>query len=99
DANTLTGKITVVILVRDIYPRGKDTISVMEEMQCQVSAADANKINVSWCQQHLDAIQKRTETKEKCSLLMKGKANNSLVNIAAKRDFKETRIEILTAQE
>ncbi|GJW86007.1 phospholipase-like protein [Tanacetum coccineum] len=71
----------------------------MEEIQCQVSAAEANKMNVSWLRQHLDAIQKKTETKEKCSLLMKGKASISLVNRAANRDFEETRIELLTAQE
>nr|GEY75546.1 phospholipase-like protein [Tanacetum cinerariifolium] len=76
-----------------------DTISEMEEMQCQVSAAEANKINVSWLRQHLDAIQKKTETKEKCSLLMKGKASISLVNRAAERDFEETQIELLSAQE
>nr|GEU67666.1 hypothetical protein [Tanacetum cinerariifolium] len=76
-----------------------DTISEMEEMQCQVSAAEANKINVSWLWQHLNAIQKSTVKKEKCTLLMKGKAIISLVNKAAKRDFEKTRIELLTAQE
>ena len=62
-------------------------------------AAEGNKINVSWLRQHLYAIQKRTVTKEKCSLLMKGKANVSLVNKTAERDFEERRIELLTAQE
>ncbi|GJV68331.1 phospholipase-like protein, partial [Tanacetum coccineum] len=76
-----------------------DTISEMEEMQCQVSAAEAKKINVSWLRQHLDAIQKSTVKKEKCTLLIKGKASISLVNKAAKRDFEETRIELLIAQE
>ncbi|PWA68316.1 phospholipase-like protein [Artemisia annua] len=76
-----------------------DTISKMEEIQCHVLAAEGNKINVSWLRQHLDSIRKRTEIKEKCCLLMKGKANISLVNKAAERDFEERRIELLTAQE
>ncbi|PWA49143.1 phospholipase-like protein [Artemisia annua] len=83
-----------------------ELISEMEEIECQVSAAEVYKINVSWLRQHLswlqhnlDAIHKRMVTKEKCSLLCKGKANVSLVNRAAKRDLEEAQIELLTAQE
>ncbi|PWA73961.1 phospholipase-like protein [Artemisia annua] len=86
-------------VVRKIQTNDETTIiSAMEELQSQVSAAEAIKVNVSWLQAHLEAIHKRTEAKKKCSLLMKMTANTSLVTIAAKMDLKERRSELETAQ-
>ncbi|PWA42621.1 phospholipase-like protein [Artemisia annua] len=74
-------------------------ISDMEELQSQVSAAEAIKVNVSWLQAHLEAIHKRTEAKKKCSMLMRMTANTSLVTIAAEMDVKEIQSELTTVQE
>ncbi|PWA41678.1 phospholipase-like protein [Artemisia annua] len=87
-------------VVRKIRTNDETTIiSAMEELQSQVSAAEAIKVNVSWLQAHLEDIHKRAEAKKKCSLLMKMTANTSLVTIAAKMDLKERRSELETAQE
>ena len=64
----------------------------------QVSAVEAIKVNMSWLRAHLETIHKRTEAKNKCSMLMKMAANTSLVTIAAKMDLKERRSELETAQ-
>ena len=76
-------------VVRQIQTNDVTTIiSEMAEIESQVSAAEANKINVSWLRAHLESIHKRNNAKKNCSLLMKTKANTSLVTRAARMDLK-----------
>lgn len=76
-------------VVRQIQTNDVTTIiSEMTEIESQVSAAEANKINVSWLRAHLESIHKRNNAKKNCSLLMKTKANTSLVTRAARMDLK-----------
>ncbi|GKB59003.1 phospholipase-like protein, partial [Tanacetum coccineum] len=62
-------------------------ISQMEEIESQLSAAEAAKINVSWLRASLNAIHKRNETGKKVTLLMEMKTNTILVKRAARNDL------------
>ncbi|GKB00858.1 phospholipase-like protein [Tanacetum coccineum] len=44
----------------------KTIISEMEELDSQLSGAEANKINVSWLRAHLESVHKRNEALKKC---------------------------------
>ncbi|GJS22491.1 phospholipase-like protein [Tanacetum coccineum] len=79
-------------VVRNIQTHDVTTIiSEVAEIESLVSAAEANKINVSWLRAHLESIHKRNNAKKNCSLLMKTKANTSLVTRAARMDLKSTK--------
>ncbi|XP_071698578.1 uncharacterized protein [Rutidosis leptorrhynchoides] len=71
----------------------KTIISDMEEIEMQVSDAEATNMNVAWLRTHLEALRKRS------ALLVNMKTNTSLVKKAAKLDLEEKRIELVTAQE
>ncbi|GJV42257.1 phospholipase-like protein [Tanacetum coccineum] len=62
-------------------------ISQMEEIESQLSAAEAAKINVSWLRASLNAIHKRNEAGKKVTLLMEMKTNTFLVKRAARNDL------------
>ncbi|PWA55246.1 phospholipase-like protein [Artemisia annua] len=72
-------------------------ISKMEEIESQVSAAEASKINVSWLQPHLETIRKRNEAQKNKTLLMEMKKNTTLIKMAAKTDLKERCDEFVAA--
>ncbi|PWA91427.1 phospholipase-like protein [Artemisia annua] len=76
----------------------RTVISKLEEIDCQVSEAQAAKINVSWLQPHLEAIQKRNKAERKSSLLMEMKVNTILVKRAAQTDLIEKSMELVAAQ-
>ncbi|GJW14717.1 phospholipase-like protein [Tanacetum coccineum] len=86
-------------VVRQIQTNDVMTIiSEMAEIESQVSAAEANKINVSWLRAHLESIHKRNNAKKNCSLLMKTKANTSMVTRAAKMDLKSAKEQFENAE-
>ncbi|GJY30675.1 retrovirus-related pol polyprotein from transposon TNT 1-94 [Tanacetum coccineum] len=62
-------------------------ISQMEEIESQLSAAEAAKINVSWLRASLNAIHKRNEAGKKGTLLLEMKTNTFLVKRAARNDL------------
>nr|GEV23097.1 phospholipase-like protein [Tanacetum cinerariifolium] len=64
-------------------------ISEMEEIESEVSAAEASKINVSWLQAHLETIRKRNEAQKKVNLLMEMKTSTILAKKAASTDLKD----------
>ncbi|GKB25794.1 phospholipase-like protein [Tanacetum coccineum] len=64
-----------------------DVISQMEEIESQLSAAEAAKINVSWLRASLNAIYKKNEAVEKVTLLMEMKTNTLLAKRAASYDL------------
>ncbi|GKE14809.1 hypothetical protein Tco_1422386, partial [Tanacetum coccineum] len=66
-----------------IYAQGYQ----MEEIESQLSAAEAAKINVSWLRASLNAIHKRNETGKKVTLLMEMKTNTILVKREARNDL------------
>nr|GEX20582.1 phospholipase-like protein [Tanacetum cinerariifolium] len=74
-------------------------VSDMEEIEMQVLDAEATNMKVAWLRAHLEAIQKRNATQTKSTLIVKTKANTTLVKRAAKLDLEERRTEIVTAQE
>ncbi|GJZ27320.1 phospholipase-like protein [Tanacetum coccineum] len=74
-------------------------ISDMDEIETQVLDAEATNMKVAWLRAHLEAIQKRTAAQKNSTLIVKMKANTTLVKRAAKMDLEERRIELLTAQE
>jgi hypothetical protein len=76
-----------------------DFIEKMEEIECQVSDAEAANINVSWIRAHFEAIRKRKETSENHSLLMEMKSNTISVKRAARMDLRERRAELVAAQQ
>lgn len=71
----------------------------MEEIECQVSDAEAANVNVSWLRAHFLAIHKRKEAVKKSSLLMETKVNTILVNRAAQKDLREKCTELVSTQE
>nr|GEV62316.1 hypothetical protein [Tanacetum cinerariifolium] len=73
-------------------------ISKLEEIDRQVSEAQAANINVSWLQPHLEAIQKENKAQKKSSLLMETKVNTILVTRAAQTDLTERSMELVAAQ-
>ncbi|KAI7735714.1 hypothetical protein M8C21_010878, partial [Ambrosia artemisiifolia] len=76
-----------------------DMIEMAEDIERQVSDAEAANINVSWIRARVEACHKREETSKRCSLLMEMKSNTSLVRAAAQMDLKERCAELMSAQE
>ncbi|KAJ0785302.1 putative phospholipase [Helianthus annuus] len=76
-----------------------DMDEMVEDIECQVSDAEAANINVSWIRAHFEAFHKRKETSEKCSLLMEMESNTILVKEAAQMDLRERCAELMNAQE
>ncbi|GJZ30068.1 phospholipase-like protein [Tanacetum coccineum] len=74
-------------------------ISDMNEIETQVLDAEVTNMKVAWLRAHLEAIQKRTAVQKESTLIVKMKANATLVKRAAKTDLEERRMELLTAQE
>nr|GEZ87521.1 phospholipase-like protein [Tanacetum cinerariifolium] len=74
-------------------------VSDMEEIVMQVLDAEATNMNVAWLRAHLEAIQKRNVAQKKSTLIVKMKANTTLVKRAAKMDLEDRRMELRTAQE
>ncbi|GJY21969.1 peptidase C48, SUMO/sentrin/Ubl1 [Tanacetum coccineum] len=73
-------------------------ISKMEEIQNQVTVAEASKIDVSWLRVHLETILKRNEAQEKKTSLMEMTTNTMLVKRAARTDLKEIYDKLVAAQ-
>nr|GEW61930.1 hypothetical protein [Tanacetum cinerariifolium] len=82
---------TQTLPIKDLYQNGRNTVP---GVSCRGEQNECVMASVA-----LGCHPEKTETKEKCSLLMKGKASINLINKAANRDFEETRIELLTVQE
>lgn len=75
-------------------------VSEMEEIESQLSALEETKINVSWLQDHLEAINRKTkEAKKNSILLMKTRGTTILVKRAAQMDLQERSAELVHAQE
>nr|XP_043636488.1 uncharacterized protein LOC122607554 isoform X2 [Erigeron canadensis] len=72
-----------------------DVIEKLEELEGQVSDAEAANINVSWLRSHLEALHKRKGAMK----LMEMNANTILVQSAAMMDLKEISEELMTVQE
>ncbi|KAK1413131.1 hypothetical protein QVD17_34898 [Tagetes erecta] len=75
-----------------------DVIEKMEEIECQVSDAEAANINVSWLRAHFETIDRMKATIKKYSLLIETKSNAILVRRAAQMDLSETSVELMAAQ-
>ncbi|KAM0034816.1 putative histone acetyltransferase [Helianthus debilis subsp. tardiflorus] len=76
-----------------------DMVEMVEDIECQVSDAEAANVNVSWIRAHFEAFHKRKETSKKYSLLMEMKSNTVLVKQAAQMDLRERCAELVSAQE
>ncbi|MFS7909861.1 putative phospholipase [Helianthus anomalus] len=70
-----------------------------EDIECQVSDAEAANINVSWIRAHFEAFNKRKETRRKYSLLLEMKSKISLAKRAAQMDLRERCAELTGAQQ
>ncbi|GJT41192.1 hypothetical protein Tco_0941057 [Tanacetum coccineum] len=70
----------------------------IDEIESQVYAAEAAKINVSWLQTSLNDIHKRNEAGKKVTMLMNLKSNTTLSKRAAGTDRKERHAKLVTAQ-
>ncbi|KAK9066050.1 hypothetical protein SSX86_015452 [Deinandra increscens subsp. villosa] len=77
----------------------KDMIEIWEDIESQVSDAEAANINVSWIRAHFEAIQKSKETNENHSLLVETKENTIFVKQAAQMDLRKRSRELVAAQE
>ncbi|KAK1413127.1 hypothetical protein QVD17_34894 [Tagetes erecta] len=75
-----------------------EIIEKLEEIECQVSDAEAANINVSWLQSHLEAIHKMKEAGKNYSLLVETKANTILVKKSAQAVLRETSAALVAAQ-
>ncbi|KAJ0617496.1 putative phospholipase [Helianthus annuus] len=76
-----------------------DMDEMVEDIECQVSDAEAANVNVSWIRAHFEAFHKRKETSKKYSLLMEMKSNTVLVKQAAQMDLRERCAELMSAKE
>ncbi|XP_021989239.1 MATH domain and coiled-coil domain-containing protein At3g58260-like [Helianthus annuus] len=72
---------------------------MVEDIECQVSDAEAANINVSWIRAHFEAFNKRKETSKKYSLLLEMKSKISLAKRAAQMDLRERCAELTGAQQ
>ncbi|KAK9066051.1 hypothetical protein SSX86_015453 [Deinandra increscens subsp. villosa] len=82
-------------VVRQIQTQ--DLIEMGEDIECQVSDAEAVNINVSWIRAHFDAIRKSKKTSENHSLLMAMKEKMMLVIKAAEMDRAKRSLELSAA--
>nr|GEW19269.1 phospholipase-like protein [Tanacetum cinerariifolium] len=73
-------------------------ISSIDEIESQVYAAEAAKINVSWLRASLNDLHKRNEAEKKGTMLMDLKSNTTLVIRAAGTDRKERHANLVAAQ-
>nr|XP_043636117.1 uncharacterized protein LOC122607246 [Erigeron canadensis] len=73
-------------------------ISQMEDIENQVSDAEAANINVSWLRTHLDAIHKKEKVMKKSTSFMDTKAKTIIVKKVAQRDIKDIRAELEMAE-
>ncbi|XP_071735733.1 uncharacterized protein [Rutidosis leptorrhynchoides] len=88
--------LTVVCkIVRRI--QNNDAIEI-EEIESELSDAEAANINVSWIRAHLDATNKRKKAIEESVLVMETMKNIIRVKGGAKMDLKETQMELMAAQ-
>ncbi|MFS7909862.1 putative phospholipase [Helianthus anomalus] len=72
---------------------------IAEDIECQVSDAEAANINVSWIRAHFEAFNKRKETGTRYSLLLEMKSKISLAKRAAQMDLRERCAELTGAQQ
>ncbi|XP_022004460.1 uncharacterized protein LOC110902023 [Helianthus annuus] len=72
---------------------------MVEDIECQVSDAEAANINVSWIRAHFEDFNKRKETSKKYSLLLEMKSKTSLAKRAAQMDLRERCAELTGAQQ
>ncbi|KAJ0804260.1 hypothetical protein HanPI659440_Chr02g0036021 [Helianthus annuus] len=72
---------------------------MVEDIECQVSDAEAANVNVSWIQAHFEAFNKRKETSKKYSLLLEMKPMIGLAKRDAQMDMRERCTELMGAQE
>ncbi|KAK1413125.1 hypothetical protein QVD17_34892 [Tagetes erecta] len=79
--------------------QANDIIEKIEEIECQVSVAEAAKVDVTWLRAHLETIHKKIGVLKKSNLLMETKTNTLLVKQAAHMDLKERSAELVAAQE
>ncbi|GJR12860.1 phospholipase-like protein [Tanacetum coccineum] len=75
-----------------------DIISKMEEINNQLTVAEASKIDVSWLRVHLETILQRNEAQVKKTSLMEMTTNTMLVKRAARTDLKERYDKLVAAQ-
>ena len=73
-------------------------ISMLEEIESQVSVAEVAKINVAWLRAYLDTIHKMNEAQKRTTSLLEMKTNTTLVKMAAKTDLKESYDEFVAAR-
>ncbi|KAK9066052.1 hypothetical protein SSX86_015454 [Deinandra increscens subsp. villosa] len=82
-------------VVRQIQTQ--DLIEMGEDIECQLSDAEAVNINVSWIRAHFEAIHKSKKTSENLSLLMAMKENMILIIQAAEMDRAKRSLELSAA--
>ncbi|GKC59784.1 hypothetical protein Tco_1087382 [Tanacetum coccineum] len=107
----IISQLDICAAIRTLYLRGfvyivrrietndlTNIISSIDEIESQVYAAEAAKINVSWLQASLNDIHKRNEAGKKVTMLMNLKSNTTLSKRAAGTDRKERHAKLVTAQ-
>ncbi|GJV78718.1 phospholipase-like protein [Tanacetum coccineum] len=107
----IISQLDICAAIRTLYLRGfvyivrrietndlTNIISSIDEIESQVYAAEAAKINVSWLQTSLNDIHKRNEAGKKVTMLMNLKSNTTLAKRAAGTDRKERHAKLVTAQ-
>ncbi|KAJ0804269.1 putative transcription factor/ chromatin remodeling BED-type(Zn) family [Helianthus annuus] len=76
-----------------------NVIEIGEDIERQLSDAEAANINVSWIRAHFEAFNKRKETSKTYSLLTEMKLNTVLVKRAAQMDLRDKSAKLVAAQE
>ncbi|XP_022010959.1 dentin sialophosphoprotein isoform X3 [Helianthus annuus] len=76
-----------------------NVIEIGEDIERQLSDAEAANINVSWIRAHFEAFNNRKETSKTYSLLTEMKLNTVLVKRAAQMDLRDKSAKLVAAQE
>nr|GEX83501.1 phospholipase-like protein [Tanacetum cinerariifolium] len=87
-----------ILVMRVWLIETNDIISKMEEINNQLTVAEASKIDASWLRVHLETILNRNEAQEKKTPLMEMTTNTMFVKRAERTDLKERYDKLVVAQ-